>query len=408
MSYPRNAASPPRIAVGAVILIADGAVQTSGVSVVVRPEGGAESAGGGTIAYSAASGVVYYTPTQAETNYTAFCVIAYKTACIPAQVTVVPTASDTAGVAVLDPAVRVKLDASQPDYAPATAAALATNYALLQLTDTDVAAIEARLPSDPADQSAVEAAITAATSPLATSSALTTVAGNITTILGKYTGITLLARWLGALAGKTADTTTRAEINATTAGAGYNETTDSQEAIRDRGDAAWTTGSGGGGGGPSYSAAVVAARLPVGAAIGWPQEIMCGSAYLTALGTHVPLYVKDVDENILAEMGEKTFTDGDFKAILRLSPLTDENKALSRPTATIEVDSDDTPGIVFNDDTAGEEYFELQMPKAKTVLGEIRTRYLCQVILRWGDGTEFEWIVNLGESKFIRGVAAAP
>jgi len=104
VSYPRNAASPPRIAVGAVVQISDGAVQTSGVSVVVRPEGGAESAGGGTIAYSAASGVVYYTPTQAETNYTAFCVIAYKTACIPSQVTVVPSASSTAGVAELDSA----------------------------------------------------------------------------------------------------------------------------------------------------------------------------------------------------------------------------------------------------------------------------------------------------------------
>jgi hypothetical protein len=90
----------------------------------VRPEGGAESAGGGTIAYSAASGVVYYTPTQAETNYTAFCVIAYKTACIPAQVTVVPSASSTAGAAELDSAARVTLAASQPDYAPATAAAL--------------------------------------------------------------------------------------------------------------------------------------------------------------------------------------------------------------------------------------------------------------------------------------------
>lgn len=56
---------------------------------------------------------------------------------------------------------------------------------------------------------------------------------------------TKLWNWLGALMGKTADATTRAEINATTAGAGYNETTDSQEAIRDRGDAAWVTGSGG-------------------------------------------------------------------------------------------------------------------------------------------------------------------
>jgi hypothetical protein len=57
-----------------------------------------------------------------------------------------------------------------------------------------------------------------------------------------FSGITSLANWLGALAGKTADTTTRAGINATTAGATYNETTDSQEAVRDRGDAAWVTG----------------------------------------------------------------------------------------------------------------------------------------------------------------------
>jgi hypothetical protein len=78
------------------------------------------------------------------------------------------------------------------------------------------------------------------------------VATDVTTLLGRITstlfsGITYLSRWLGALAGKTADTTTRAEINATTAGANYNETTDSGEAIRDRGDAAWTTGGGGGG-----------------------------------------------------------------------------------------------------------------------------------------------------------------
>lgn len=41
--------------------------------------------------------------------------------------------------------------------------------------------------------------------------------------------------WLGALAGKAADTDTRAEINATTAGATYNETTDSLQAISDAG-----------------------------------------------------------------------------------------------------------------------------------------------------------------------------
>lgn len=58
-----------------------------------------------------------------------------------------------------------------------------------------------------------------------------------------FSGITYLSKWLGALAGKTADTGTKAEINATTAGAGYDNTTDSQEAIRDNLPAAAPTAS---------------------------------------------------------------------------------------------------------------------------------------------------------------------
>jgi len=98
--YPRNAASPERIAIGQVILIADGTVQTSGVSIVVRPQGGAEAAGGGTTAYGA-DGTVYYTPTQAETNYTSFVVIAYKTSCLSVSQTIITTASATPGKVVL-------------------------------------------------------------------------------------------------------------------------------------------------------------------------------------------------------------------------------------------------------------------------------------------------------------------
>lgn len=56
-----------------------------------------------------------------------------------------------------------------------------------------------------------------------------------------FNGITSLRAWLGALAGKTADTSTRAEINATVAGAGYLETTDSLQAIRDAGLVGGTT-----------------------------------------------------------------------------------------------------------------------------------------------------------------------
>lgn len=98
--YPRNAASPERIAIGPVVLIADGTVQTSGVSVKVLPFGGAASAGGGTIAYE--EGVVHYTPTQAETNYTSFILIAYKTSCIPVTVTIVTSASASAGYGGVD------------------------------------------------------------------------------------------------------------------------------------------------------------------------------------------------------------------------------------------------------------------------------------------------------------------
>jgi hypothetical protein len=98
--YPRNAASPERLALGQVILIVDGTIQTSGVSITVRGQGGAEGAGGGTTAYGA-DGTVYYTPTQAETNFTSFVVIAYKAACLSAPQTIITTASATPGKVVL-------------------------------------------------------------------------------------------------------------------------------------------------------------------------------------------------------------------------------------------------------------------------------------------------------------------
>jgi hypothetical protein len=94
--YPRNAASPERISIGAVVQISDGAVQTAGVTVRVLPFGGSEADGVGTVAYST-DGVVVYTPTPAETNYTSFVLIAKKTGCIPASLTVVTSESIVSG-----------------------------------------------------------------------------------------------------------------------------------------------------------------------------------------------------------------------------------------------------------------------------------------------------------------------
>jgi hypothetical protein len=98
--YPRNAASPERLAIGQVVLISDGTVQSTGVAVTVRGQGAAESASGGTIAYGA-DNTVYYTPTQAETNYTSFVLIASKASCFSVSLNVVTTASATPGKVVL-------------------------------------------------------------------------------------------------------------------------------------------------------------------------------------------------------------------------------------------------------------------------------------------------------------------
>jgi len=83
---------------------------------------------------------------------------------------------------------------------------------------------------------------------LSTAASLATVAGNVSSILVKLTGITYLKNWLAAMFGKTADSGTLAEMTATTAGTTYDNATDSLQAIRDRGDNSWSGGGGGGGG----------------------------------------------------------------------------------------------------------------------------------------------------------------
>ena len=136
--YPRNAASPERIAIGPVVLIADGTVQTAGVTVRIIPFGGSEADGAGATAYST-DGIVLYTPTQGETNYTSFVLIAKKSACIPASVTVVTSASSTAGHAGTD----------QSKIANATSTVNLSNTTIKTATDieTDTQNIQSRLPA---------------------------------------------------------------------------------------------------------------------------------------------------------------------------------------------------------------------------------------------------------------------
>ena len=61
MTYPRNAASPPVIAIGAIYLLADGTIQTTGASARVKTGSGAWATAAGTLACDSTSGVWTYT-----------------------------------------------------------------------------------------------------------------------------------------------------------------------------------------------------------------------------------------------------------------------------------------------------------------------------------------------------------
>jgi hypothetical protein len=173
-------------------------------------------------------------------------------------------------------AIKVSTDNLPPDPADQSLIIAATNAIVADTED-----IQARLPaalvsgrmdasvgamqSNTLSAAAVAAdAVTEIQSGLATEANVDAVEAKVDTLLSRVTstlfsGITSMAQWLGMLAGKqTGDITARTEIRATGAGAGaYNETTDSLEAIRDRGDAAWITGSGGGGSGTgAYTIAI--------------------------------------------------------------------------------------------------------------------------------------------------------
>lgn len=99
--YPKNSATPPEISVGALVQISDGSIQTTGASVTVKKQGGSETAGGGTLACEATSGIWTYIPTQAETNTTSFIVSVYKSGSVPISITVVTTATATPGTVVV-------------------------------------------------------------------------------------------------------------------------------------------------------------------------------------------------------------------------------------------------------------------------------------------------------------------
>jgi hypothetical protein len=145
--------------------------------------------------------------------------------------------------------------ATRAGYLDSVVLAQNSNQRTVQITGSNhIAADVHEMQTNAIDADAIAAsAVTELQAGLATSAAVAAVQADVTTLLGRITstlfsGITYLGRWLGAIAGKTADATTQTEIRATTAGATYTITTDSLEAIRDN-----QTGGGGGSGDASQA-----------------------------------------------------------------------------------------------------------------------------------------------------------
>jgi len=113
--YARNSATPRPITVGQVVLIADGSLQTTGVSAEIRKDGGTWTAASGST--SVKEGVWSYTPTQGETDCEALEVLIYKPDCYQAWQEVITTAVSTFG----------KVQAAGLDANTVTASALATD-----------------------------------------------------------------------------------------------------------------------------------------------------------------------------------------------------------------------------------------------------------------------------------------
>jgi hypothetical protein len=302
--YPRNNASPERIAIGQVILIADGTVQSASVVITVRGQGGSEGTGGGTTVYGG-DNTVYYTPTQAETNFTSFTIIASKASCISSSTTVITSAASTPGQVDLKSVQGTAqtandngLDINTLITQVGTAGAGLTNLGasannwntvipptLAEFNARSIASANYTIVSDlgtvqTADHTSTISSIDSVTTAilidtaqigvagagltdLATQASVNTIDSNVDAILIdtnelQSDNIPGLISTLDAVVDTVKVDTSAILVDTGTTlparlgnieGASFSTSTDSLEAIRDRGDNAWITGGGGGSGG---------------------------------------------------------------------------------------------------------------------------------------------------------------
>jgi hypothetical protein len=268
--YPRNNASPERLAIGQVILIADGTVQSASVVITVRGQGGSEGTGGGTTVYGG-DNTVYYTPTQAETNFTSFTIIASKASCISSSMTVITSAASTPGQVDLKSVQGTAqtandngLDINTLITQVGTAGAGLTNLGasannwntvipptVSEFNARTIASADYTIVGDlgtvqTADHTSAISSIDSVTSAILIDTAQIGVAGAGLTDLATQSSVNTIDSNVDAILVDTG-TTIPARLTGIE-GASFSTSTDSLEAIRDRGDSAWITGGGGSGG----------------------------------------------------------------------------------------------------------------------------------------------------------------
>ena len=280
--------------IGAQMISAtDGSAFTGSVTVYVTGDAGTQGAGsvGSGACTHEGNGYHTYAPAQAETNYDLIAFTFIGTGAIPQTVQVETSASlvstiwasvaDSAGVTTL----LSRLSSARAGYLDnlsAGAVALAATFSGItslkewlgllagkqtgnstartelrssgagsgtydETTDSQEATRDALGTAQTGDAYArlgAPAGASVSADVAAVKSDTGTLVTRITSTL--FTGITSLAQWLGAMAGKqTSDATAQTEMRATGAGSGtFSSTVDSQQALRDRGDAAWTTATG--------------------------------------------------------------------------------------------------------------------------------------------------------------------
>lgn len=249
MSIIKNTAGQ-NIPLGVLINATTGAEITSAATVTITLDNaGNGQASAGTLTYRTSNGW-WYAPTQGETNANAIMLYLTASGAVPlARAVITVDYARTAVDAVLADTNELQgdwadggrldliLDARMPTTHIAATGGTVDHVTLVDTTTTNT-------DMRGTDNAALASSLTT------TDGKVDTISTNVSTLLTRipaalFSGMTSLAQWLGLMAGKqTANSVALAEIKATGAGSGtYSETTDSLEAVRDRGDAAWTGGS---------------------------------------------------------------------------------------------------------------------------------------------------------------------